>query len=105
MVNKALRLLLAVMVSVSPTLIYSQESGVKCLGNGLLAVYERKADILQLFGPSYSSPSVMKIMLDSTIDVVSRRDLHTAIWRHTLSRGGRPIAAITDLVDAGQPCF
>jgi len=93
------------MLSVPATLIYAQESGVRCMGNGLLAVYERKADILQLFGPSYSAPSVMRVTLDSTINIQSGRELHTAVWRHTLTRGGRTIATITDFVDAGLPCF
>jgi hypothetical protein len=77
-----------------------------CLGNGEMAAYGTGADILQLFGPPYSSPSLAKLTLaDSSLEVSSRRERYTAIWSHTLSRAGATAAVVTDFVDATQPVF
>ncbi len=84
---------------------YSQEAGIACMGNGSMAVYEQKANVMQLFGPSYSAPSVMQMLLDSNIEVVSQREKGTAIWKHTLMRQSIKIATITDFVDNKKPYF
>jgi hypothetical protein len=77
-----------------------------CLGNGKMAAYGTGADILQLFGPPYSSPSLAKMTLqDSTIQVSSDRERYTAIWSHTLSRAGVSAGTVTDFVDATLPVF
>ncbi len=80
-------------------------SDITCLGNGKMAVYEHKADILQVFGPPYSAPSVMELRLDKEIEVVSKRDINTAIWHHTLMRNNRKIGEIVDFVVDDLPCF
>lgn len=78
---------------------------ITCLGNGKMAVYETRADVIQLFGPPYSAPSVMEMKLDTTIGVVSEREKGTAIWRHTLFSANKKIGEITDYVVAGIPGF
>ena len=77
-----------------------------CLGNGRLAAYETKADIIQLFGPPYSSPSLLQMkLIDSTIQIKSEREIGTAIWNHTLIKKGKVIGTITDFVDPKLPCL
>jgi len=77
-----------------------------CLGNGKMAAYGSKADILQLFGPPYSSPSLARLVLnDTTLGVRSVREKYTAIWTHTLLRAGVSTGTITDFVDANLPVF
>lgn len=77
-----------------------------CLGNGKMAAYGSKADILQLFGPPYSSPSLVRLVLDdTTLEVRSSREKYTAIWSHTLLQKDVISARITDFVDASLPVF
>ena len=88
--------------------IYSQVNvdNIFCLGNGRLAAYEAKADIIQLFGPPYSSPSLLQMkLIDSTIQIKSEREIGTAIWNHTLIKKGKVIGTITDFVDPKLPCL
>jgi hypothetical protein len=77
---------------------------ISCIGNGRMAVYEAKADILQIFGPPYSSPSVLDmIMDDTTIQVHSQREKGTAIWIHELWRNDSLIGSVVDLMDSASP--
>jgi hypothetical protein len=84
--------------------------GVHCLGNGRLAVYGRGADILQVFGPPYSSTSSISMAV-ATPDAVeahevrSSREPGTAVWTHTLLRRGAEVGGVTDFVDAHLPLF
>ncbi|MDB5024932.1 MAG: hypothetical protein JWP78_2687 [Mucilaginibacter sp.] len=78
---------------------------ITCLGNGTMAVYEAKADVIQLFGPPYSAPSAMEIKLDTAIKVVSERENGTAIWKHVLFSDNKKIGEMTDYIVAGIPGF
>jgi hypothetical protein len=76
------------------------------MGNGRMAAYGSKANIIQLFGPPYSSPSLLKMTLnDTSLQVKSSREKSTAIWSHTLLDHGVVIGRITDFVDAKNPVF
>ncbi|WP_188995904.1 hypothetical protein [Paenibacillus nasutitermitis] len=85
----------------------NDEGAIHCLGNGELAVYEQGPNIIQVFGPPYSSPSFMKLMIDETeeIEVHSIREKGTAIWRHILLRHHQPIGEMVDSVDCVNPCL
>jgi hypothetical protein len=90
------------------TLVYAQGNidNIFCIGNGRLAAYESQSDILQLFGPPYSSPSLLEMkLLDSTIVITSEREYGTAIWKHTLVKNVNTIGVITDFVDSELPCL
>lgn len=77
-----------------------------CLGNGKMAVYESGGNIIQLFGPPYSSPSLFRITFaDSSITIKSERERGTAIWKHTLIKGGKAIGTVLDFVDSALPCL
>ncbi len=77
-----------------------------CLGNGHLAAYETKADIIQLFGPPYSSPSLLQMTIfDTSIVIENKRRAGTAIWKHILFKNGKKIGTITDFVDSKLPCL
>ena len=99
-------ILLSVLMMVARQSLRAQTDidNIYCMGNGRLAAYGNKADIIQLFGPPYSSPSMLKMMLaDSSIEVRSSREEHTAIWTHTLLQQGVVIGTITDFVDDRLP--
>ncbi|HEX3080214.1 MAG TPA: hypothetical protein VHQ04_07110, partial [Puia sp.] len=77
-----------------------------CIGNGNMAAYGAGADIIQVFGPPYSAPSLLDLKLtDSTIQVVSTREMGTAIWTHELKRGNVLVGKIVDLMDTLSPIF
>jgi len=77
------------------------------MGNGRLAVYEQGPDIIQLFGPPYSSNSYIKLNIieNGDIEAESERKAGTAIWSHKIYKGKRMIGEITDFVDADTACM
>lgn len=105
MKRKALFLVFLITVSMirQSALAQRDVDNIICIGNGLMAIYESKADILQLFGPPYSSPSLLQMILsDTTIQVSSVREPGTTIWTHELRRRDTLIGTITDLMDTGS---
>ncbi|WP_352422843.1 hypothetical protein [Proteiniphilum sp.] len=78
---------------------------IACLGNGSLSIYEDRADIIQVFGPPYSAPSAMQIILDEGYTIISKREPGRAIWHYELMIGDRQIGRFTDFVVQGVPGF
>ncbi len=83
------------------------DTGVHCMGNGRLAVYARGPEILQCFGPPYSSASSIRVRIaePEALQVESEREPGTAVWSHELRLGGASMGRITDFVDAETPSF
>ncbi|OUS78414.1 hypothetical protein B1748_02120 [Paenibacillus sp. MY03] len=77
------------------------------LGNGRLAVYEQGPNINQVFGPPYSSPSFLKLVINESenVETHSYRETGTAIWTHRIYRNQEYIGEITDFVDWHYPCL
>jgi len=93
-----------------PRIFYTNkpdDGSLHCLGNGQLCAFEQGPDIVQLFGPPYSSPSFMQLLLTTSesIRAVSRRETGTAIWHHRLLQNGNSLGWLTDFVDAESPAF
>ncbi len=79
---------------------------VHCLGNGRLCVYGRGPELLQIFGPTYSTTNVGHLSLEEAgVTCQSRRVTGAAIWEHRIALAGRDVAVITDFVDSELPCF
>ncbi len=79
---------------------------IHCLGNGDYCVYEDGIDIIQVFGPPYSSPSLFSVKLQSPeVQVETKREPGTDIYVHTLFKNGNPIGTITDFVSSRLSCF
>jgi len=98
-------ILLAMSCFIQTIDLSAQPKSIACIGNGRLAVYEDKANIIQVFGPPYSAPSVLEMQLDKTIEVTSQREKGTAIWTHRLYHNGKNIAELIDFVTDSLPCF
>ncbi len=83
------------------------DGSIHCLGNGQLCVYEQGPNILQVFGPPYSSPvlGALTLEVDGDVRVVSSREPGTAIWTHRLESGGAAWAEMVDFVDPALSCF
>ncbi len=82
------------------------EGSIHCMGNGRLCVYGQGPEIIQIFGPSYSTTNIGGISLDPKgVTAQSRRVMGTAIWEHRIALEDREVAVITDFVDSELPCF
>ena len=66
----------------SETRVYENDGGIHCIGNGMLAAYGQGPNMIQVFGPPYSSPSYMKLNLcdKSGLEVISRREPQLVKW-------------------------
>ncbi len=84
------------------------DDSVHVLGNGRMCVYEHGPSVMQLFGPPYSSPTMLEApfaLPECFTNIVSQRHPGTAVWEHK----GTPVTAgslvMRDLVDSELPCF
>ena len=71
---------------------------VHCLGNGRICVYGRGAEVLQAFGPEYSSPTAFS-MTAELADVKTRKLSHIA-FSHV-----SPEAELLDFLPKGADLF
>ena len=86
---------------------YAQTNkAIHCLGNGDYCVYEEGINLIQVFGPPYSSPSLFSATIQSPdVRVETRREQGTDIYVHTLYKNGKIIGTITDFVCSRLACF
>ena len=86
---------------------YQNDGSIHCIGNGMLAIYEQGPNIIQIFGPPYSSPSYMQFSLcaEDGLFVISQREPQTAVWHHKLILRGKQIGEMIDFTIEGSPCF
>lgn len=76
------------------------------LGNGRVAMAGEGADIVQLFAPCYSLPSVLTLRLtDPTVSTQSYRIGGSAGYVTKLTRNGTPVGEITDYTYPTFPVF
>ncbi len=79
---------------------------IYCLGNSDYCLYEEGINLIQVFGPPYSSPSLFSASLQSRDVVVeTKREQGTDIYVHKLFRNGKAIGTITDFVCSRLSCF
>lgn len=76
------------------------------IGNGRVAMAGEGADIVQLFAPCYSLPSVLTLRLtDPTVSTQSYRIGGSAGYLTKLTRNGEPVGEITDYTHPDLPVF
>ncbi|MEA4917810.1 hypothetical protein [Proteiniphilum sp.] len=76
-----------------------------CMGNGNYCAFGQGANIESIFGPGYSSPSYLQLMITGNDSTVSSRMRGTAIWQHYIYKDGEIIAEFTDFVDSQAAVF
>jgi hypothetical protein len=83
------------------------DGSIHCLGNGHLCAYAQGPDLIQVFGPPYSSPAFyqVSVAMDGSLEVHSERRSGTAIWTHHLFMEGQAVGQMVDFVDAELPCL
>ena len=81
------------------------DDSIHCLSNGRLCAYGLGPQLIQVFGPPFSSPSLYHLDLVSQARVRcdSEREGGSAIWTHRLTIEGQPSAEWVDFVDSGLP--
>ena len=76
------------------------------IGNGRVAMAGEGADIVQLFAPCYSLPSVLTLRLtDPAITTQSYRISGSAGYVTKLTKNGEPVGEITDYTHPDLPVF
>lgn len=83
-------------------------NAVYMIGNGLMAAAFQDGDMLQCFGPPYSSPSVFESRLihpDTYRRSAVKRMAGCGIWQLDLLSGDTAIAEITDFALPDEPCI
>ncbi len=85
---------------------FNRTQGIHCTGNGRIIAYGKGADITQLFGPPYSSPSFIKLLssFSPEVEIRSEREAGTAVWKHQIIKDGGLAGEITDFADSESPC-
>lgn len=85
----------------------TDEGSLHCLGNGRLCAFEQGPEVVQIFGPPYSTSSFLQLRIKpgQAIQCESEREPGAAIWTHRLSAGGAGVGRLTDYVDSKRPCF
>jgi len=85
----------------------TDHGSIHSMGNGKMVVYGQGPELVNLFGPPYSSPNFLKINIESDVDLVdtASREAGSAIWNHTLTFGGKRALEFTEFVDAETPVY
>ncbi|HBG56395.1 MAG TPA: hypothetical protein DDX07_00090 [Porphyromonadaceae bacterium] len=105
-VESGKRLLFLVAGCILAASVYANRpTQLHCLGNGSYCVFGQGADIESIFGPGYSSPSYLQITVQGVDSTSSIRMPGTAIWEHTLYKGGEVIARFTDFIDSESAIY
>ncbi len=83
------------------------DGSIHGLGNGLLCVYAQGPDLIQVFGPPYSSPAFYRFTVETGggFEVHSERQAGAAIWNHHLLLDGAAVGEMVDFVDSELPCL
>ena len=58
--------------------------GTHSIGNGKVCAYIKKADIFDIFGPYYSTPSLVQLLCDITEGLTIKRVEGSAVWEYSL---------------------
>lgn len=80
---------------------------VHALGNGRMCVYEKGPNILQLFGPTYSVPTILELSVlpGDTQGFTSYREEETDIWHHVIELEENKTCELTDTVHTKHAAF
>lgn len=84
----------------------NDDGSIHCLGNGRVCCYEQGPEVIQLFGPPYSSPSLIQLLFaDQDLQVESQREVGTEVWVHSIIRDGQRVGEMSDFTASGIDCF
>ena len=86
----------------------SNDSGaVHAVGNGKIVAYAQGPNLINFFGPPYSSPNILTIETLSDEEFTDKitREPGTAIWNHCLSGNGNEILNFSEFVDSKSPAY
>ena len=78
----------------------ADKGDVHSIGNGEMLIYHIGPDIINFYGPPYSSASFLRMNIGrgNNIKTVSERNYGTAIWTHKIFADGCQTGQITDYI-------
>lgn len=83
----------------------SKEPALHFIGNGKIGAYLDRGNITQLFGPPYSSGSVLTMTAEGEFPYPSFRRPGTGIWESRLFDAQGEAADVVDLAGGTLPCY
>lgn len=85
------------------------DGAVHALGNGKLLVYGMGADILNIYGPPYSTSSLFegewKFRDESSPLYSSQREKGTSLWKHNFLKDGQTVGTSEEFVATDAPAY
>ena len=100
------KILLVLLLSVAAGAVLSADnlkvSGTHAIGNGKVCAYAKDADLTGIFGPTYSSPTLLTVSLETPATVQAAPVDLTGVWEVSLDGGA---ARMRDFADAGKCVF
>ena len=86
----------------------TEDNGVvHAVGNGKIVAYGQGPDLINFFGPPYSSPNILTIetLCDEEITDEIKRESGTAIWNHSVSDSEGEILKFSEFIDSEFPVY
>lgn len=85
----------------------ADDGSIHAMGNGKMITYACGPNIAFLYGPPYSSPSVLRLTCESDRELTDQavREMWTAIWGHKMAIDGKSTLEYTEFVAAGVPAY
>lgn len=81
-------------------------NSIHAIGNKMVCCYGKGPEIFEIFGPQYSSPSMLTMTLaDDTIKSDKFRESGTCIWKHTFKKEGRDIGNFLEFAPPDSPLY
>lgn len=85
------------------------DGAIHAMGNGRLLVYGKGANIVHVFGPPYSTPSLFsgewKFADGNSPEFCSQREKGTSIWHHRFERKGSGVGTVQQFVSPDVPAY
>ncbi len=86
----------------------TEDSGaVHAVGNGKIVAYGQGPNLINFFGPPYSSPNILTIetLCDEEITDEIKREPGTAIWNHSVCGDEGEILNFSEFIDSKTPTY
>lgn len=85
----------------------TDDLSTNAMGNGDMVVYGRGPDLAFMYGPPYSSSSILSLTTryDGRLQDESAREPGAAIWNHRMTSEGRPVLEFTEFVASDLPAY
>ncbi len=80
---------------------------VHAVGNGKIVAYGQGPNLINFFGPPYSSPNILTIKTISDREITNKlsRESGSAIWNHSINNDETEILNFSEFIDSDSPTY